>query len=231
MRPSGLFNSRSTARRRRAARLRRSVRRRCLCFGVTALIAGCLIWYHVSPLVKSYGFELFYYMFAPGWMRWLNEPAPRIVIPREGFGTKPGRLPPGVERWGDYLISRLSVSPNVTLVHDFMTREECAFLRNLTEKIGLVSGTRFSVSNAAVSSYNAALYNYLYSLVRTSNGQFVDYKTIDPDDREKVLAIARKAEAITGLEVGNSERPFLQHYKPSKRFRAHYGESPSSFRF
>jgi len=95
----------------------------------------------------------------------------------------------------------------------------------------LVSGTRFSVSNAAVSSYNAALYNYLYSLVRTSNGQFVDYKTIDPDDREKVLAIARKAEAITGLEVGNSERPFLQHYKPSKRFRAHYGESPSSFRF
>ena len=63
-----------------------------------------------------------------------------------------------------------------------------------------------------------------YSLVRTSHGEYADYHKVDEGDRAKVLAIARKAEAITGLEVGSSEVPFLQHYKASNRFRAHYGE-------
>lgn len=223
MRHKGLFSG-ARARRPRAPGLRRSVRRLCLCLAVTTMLCVAMIGYRVAPLVRSYGFELFYYLFAPGWLRWLHEPPPRVIIPRQG--TKPGSRPVGTERWGDYTITRVSTSPNVTLVHDFLTPEECAFLRNLGKRLKMVAGTNFPVTNAAVSANGlfASFYAYVYSLVRTSHGEYADYHKVDEGDRAKVLAIARKAEAITGLEVGNSEVPFLQHYKASNRFRAHYGE-------
>ena len=52
------------------------------------MLCVAMIGYRVAPLVRSYGYELFYYLFAPGWLRWLHEPPPRIIIPRQG--TKPG---------------------------------------------------------------------------------------------------------------------------------------------
>ena len=135
-----------------------------------------------------------------------------------------GALPTGVERWGDYLITRVSATPNVTLVHDFMTSEECAFVRALGRKMGMVAGTRFPVTNGKLDASAAGLYDYVYGLVRTSVGEYVDYKSLDADDLRRMVAIAKKVEAVTGLAVGNSELPFVQRYEPSVRFRAHYGE-------
>ena len=188
-----------------------------------------MIWVRVGPLVRSYGEEMFYHLIVPEWVRWLLEPAPLIVTPREGFEPSTakdggGALPTGVERWGDHLITRVSATPNVTLVHDFMTSEECAFVRALGRKMGMVSGTRFPVTNGVVDASAAGLYNYVYGLVRTSVGEYVDYKSLDADDLRRMVAIAKKVEAVTGLAVGNSELPFVQRYEPSARFRAHYGE-------
>ena len=226
MRRTGLF---SRARRPRAAGTRRSVRRLCLCLALTLSLCAVTIWARVGPLVRSYGEEMFYHLIVPGWVRWLLEPAPLIVTPREGFEPTTandggGALPTGVERWGDHLITRVSATPNVTLVHDFMTSEECAFVRALGRKMGMVSGTRFPVTNGVVDASAAGLYNYVYGLVRTSVGEYVDYKSLDDGDLARMVAIAKKVEAVTGLAVGNSEAPFVQHYEPSARFRAHYGE-------
>ena len=179
--------------------------------------------------MRSYGEEMFYHLIVPEWVRWLLEPAPLIVTPREGFEPSTakdggGALPTGVERWGDHLITRVSATPNVTLVHDFMTSEECAFVRALGRKMGMVSGTRFPVTNGKVDASAAGLYDYVYGLVRTSVGEYVDYKSLDADDLRRMVAIAKKVEAVTGLAVGNSELPFVQRYEPSARFRAHYGE-------
>ena len=161
--------------------MRRSVRRLCLCLAVTLSLCAVMIWVRVGPLVRSYGEEMFYHLIVPGWVRWLLEPAPLIVTPREGFEPTTandggGALPTGVERWGDYLITRVSATPNVTLVHDFMTSEECAFVRALGRKMGMKSGTRFPVTNGVVDASAAGLYNYVYGLVRTSVGEYVDYK-------------------------------------------------------
>lgn len=224
---AGLF---SRARRPRAAGIRRSVRRLCLCLAVTLSLCAVTIWIRVGPLVRSYGEEMFYYLIVPGWVRWLLEPAPLIVTPREGFEPATakgggGALPTGVERWGDYLITRISATPNVTLVHNFMTREECAFVRALGRKMGMVSGTRFPVTNGKVDASAASLYDYVYGLVRTSVGEYLYYDGLeDANDLRRMVAIAKKVEAVTGLAVGNSEAPFVQHYGPSARFRAHYGE-------
>ena len=224
---AGLF---SRARRPRAAGIRRSVRRLCLCLAVTLSLCAVTIWIRVGPLVRSYGEEMFYYLIVPGWVRWLLEPAPLIITPREGFEPATakdggGALPTGVERWGDYLITRVSATPNVTLVHNFMTREECAFVRALGRKMGMVSGTRFPVTNGKVdASLHASLYDYVYGLVRTSVGEYAYYGAMDANDLRRMVAIAKKVEAVTGLAVGNSEAPFVQHYGPSARFRAHYGE-------
>lgn len=215
--------------------MRRSVRRLCLCLAVTLSLCAVMIWVRVGPLVRSYGEEMFYHLIVPGWVRWLLEPAPLIVTPREGFEPTTandggGALPTGVERWGDHLITRVSATPNVTLVHDFMTSEECAFVRALGRKMGMKSGTRFPVTNGKVDASAAGLYNYVYGLVRTSVGEYVDYKSLDDGDLARMVAIAKKVEAVTGLAVGNSEAPFVQHYEPSARFRAHYGERPLSSR-
>ncbi len=226
MRRTGLF---SRARRPRAAGTRRSVRGLCLCLAVTLSLCAITIWARVGPLVRSYGEEMFYHLIVPEWVRWLLEPAPLIVTPREGFEPSTakdggGALPTGVERWGDHLITRVSATPNVTLVHDFMTSEECAFVRALGRKMGMVAGTRFPVTNGKLDASAAGLYDYVYGLVRTSVGEYVDYKSLDADDLRRMVAIAKKVEAVTGLAVGNSELPFVQRYEPSARFRAHYGE-------
>ena len=226
MRRMGLF---SRARRPRAAGTRRSVRGLCLCLAVTLSLCAITIWARVGPLVRSYGEEMFYHLIVPEWVRWLLEPAPLIVTPREGFEPSTakdggGALPTGVERWGDHLITRVSATPNVTLVHDFMTSEECAFVRALGRKMGMVAGTRFPVTNGKLDASAAGLYDYVYGLVRTSVGEYVDYKSLDADDLRRMVAIAKKVEAVTGLAVGNSELPFVQRYEPSARFRAHYGE-------
>jgi len=103
-----------------------------------------------------------------------------------------------------------------------MTSEECAFVRALGRKMGMVAGTRFPVTNGKLDASAAGLYDYVYGLVRTSVGEYVDYKSLDADDLRRMVAIAKKVEAVTGLAVGNSELPFVQRYEPSARFRAHY---------
>ena len=64
--------------------------------------------------------------------------------------------------------------------------------------------------------------------MRTSVGEYVDDRH-GRDDLRRMVAIAKKVQAVTGLEVGNSELPFVQRYEPSARFRAHYGERAFCF--
>ena len=100
------------------------------------------------------------------------------------------------------------------------------FLRGLADKMVMMPASRFKIGNqegGSALTLNAVL-DAVYNIVRTSKGEFVDIAGLDRGEADTVLKILRRAEAITGLHVGNFEPPFLQYYQPNNVFRAHYGE-------
>jgi len=109
-------------------------------------------------------------------------------------------------------------------VHNFMTNAECAKLREIAMKMGLVPANQFKVGNAeggGVVTLNGVL-DAVYNIVRTSAGGFIELGNLLPSELETVRAIMRRAERVTGLHRGNFEVPFIQHYSQDNVFRAHY---------
>ena len=221
----------------RGARRPRRCARLC-CLGlvgylVLAFLAGAV---YVKPRLDSFGYETPYFIAAPAWWRWLTEPAPVVWTPAPGADAAAMRAI-GAERVGEFWISRVASTPNVTIVHNFLSKEDCGFLRGLADAMGLVPANTFGVSNGAeeggggglekvwrwVTAAFAQCRSPSIKFVRTSKGKFVELAGLARGDLTRLVRILRRAEAVTGLAMGNFEAPFLQLYEPDDVFLAHYG--------
>lgn len=182
----------------------------------------------IKPLADSYGYEVPYFLVVPLWVRWLTERSPLVITPATVAEGDPPDQPPvdGAEKLGDLWISRVASKPNITIVHNFLSKEDCLLLRKLARKMGMLPANRFKVGNDEGGSA-VTLNDFLdavYNIVRTSKGEFVGLEDLEPEELDAVLKYMRRAEQVTGLHVGNFEPPFLQYYQPNNVFRAHYGE-------
>ena len=196
---------------RRRGRRCRSVSCAVLCWSlVVGLITAAL---KIKPLADSYGYKVPYFLVAPAWWRWFTERAPRWVGSEDAV------------RFGEFWVSRVANTPNVTIVHNFMSDAECAKLRELAMKMGLVPANEFKLGNAhgGVGGVTLdAVLDAVYNMVRTSAGGFIELGNLLPSELETVRTIMRRAERVTGLHLGNFEVPFMQHYSQENVFRAHY---------
>ena len=195
----------------------------CSVLCVVVVFALVVAAVKIKPLADSYGYEVPYYLVAPYWLRWLTEPSPLVITPARVLDPD---APPveGAEKVGEFWVSRVATHPNLTIVHNFMSEEDCAFLRSLAAEMGLLPANTFKVGNGdggGAVTLNSLL-DAIYDIVRTSKGEFIELKTITPEQLQRVLGIMRRAETITGMHLGNFEPPFLQFYEPNNVFRAHY---------
>jgi hypothetical protein len=77
----------------------------------------------------------------------------------------------GAVRSGEFWVSRVANTPNVTIVHNFMSNAECAKLHEIAMKMGLVPANQFKVGNADGRGGGVTLNGVLdavYNIVRTS---------------------------------------------------------------
>jgi hypothetical protein len=193
-------------------RARRCWRVSCVVLCWSLVISLIAVAFKINALFESYGYNIPYFLVAPAWWRWLTEPAPLLI----GYE--------GAVRSGEFWVSRVANTPNVTIVHNFMSNAECAKMREIAMKMGLVPGTEFKVGNAEggwAVAFNAA-FDVIYNMVRTSTGIFIELEHLLPSELATVRAIMRRAERVTGLHLGNFEKPFIQHYSQGDVFRAHY---------
>jgi hypothetical protein len=180
----------------------------CLSLAFGLIVAAVKI----KPLADSYGYEVPYFLVAPLWFRWLTEATPHIITPAPGLdGYIDTDMPPaeGAERFGEFWVSRVASKPNVTIVHNFMSKAECASLRELATKMGLLPANQFKVGNVEggeaadrgtvlgeAVTLNSIL-DAIYKIVRTSAGDFLELEALLPSELAMVLAIMRRAEHIT----------------------------------
>jgi hypothetical protein len=108
--------------------------RRSCCKVACSLLCASLVFgllaaaVKIKPLADSYGYEVPYFLVVPLWVRWLTERAPLIIIPATVAEGAPSDQPPvdGAEKVGDFWISRVASKPNITIVHNFLSKEDCA---------------------------------------------------------------------------------------------------------
>jgi len=192
-------------------RARRCWRASCGVLCCSLVISLITVAFKMKALVESYGYDIVYFLIAPAWWRWLTEPAPWRVGSVDAF------------RSGEFWVSRVANTPNVTIVHNFMSGTECAQIREIALKMGLVPAKQFKVGNdegGGVVALNA-VFDAIYNMVRTSAGIFIELEHLLPSELVTVRAIMRRAERVTGLHLGNFENPFIQHYSQGNVFRAH----------
>ena len=223
----------------RGGRGRRCCRIACSLLCASVVFGLVVAAVKIKPLADSYGYEVPYFLVVPLWVRWLTEKPPHVIVPAVVHEEvdDPERPPvEGAEKFGDMWISRVASKPNITIVHNFLSKRDCEFLRKLADKMGMLPANRFKVGNdegGSAVTLNSFL-DAVYNIVRTSKGEFVEFDRLEPDELETVLKYVRRAEQLTGLHMGNFEPPFLQYYQPNNVFRAHYGErkpSPARERF
>jgi hypothetical protein len=87
-------------------RARRCWRVSCAVLCCSLVISLITVAFKIKPLADSYGFTAPYFLVAPSWWRWFTKPPPRWI------GSE------GAVRSGEFWVSRVAYTPNVTIVHN-----------------------------------------------------------------------------------------------------------------
>ena len=185
----------------------------------------------ISGLLREYGQEIVYYFAVPLWLRNILEVAPKEVTPARSSSSG-GPPVEGARRVGNFWVSTLSTRPNITLVHNFMSDEECDEILLLGESIGLKGNSKSSsVSNVhgGITGLSAAIVDSVYRLANSGNGIFISEASINEANRsltdialDRMYRIMHRTEMLTSTPMSAMEDPFLQHYSPGQSFWAHY---------
>ena len=195
------------------------------------LVAGVYLCREVYSYLQSFGGDMLYYWVVPLWTRRLIEKIPEVMTPVRHTGTSDEPPVEGARKVGPFWVSTLATSPNITLVHNFMTDVECEEIVRLGEilrleqiKIMKASETS-SIALSNDSGFFDSIIDYVYSLVRTSTGMFIDDEEVkelnETDAEDRFFNLLYRAELLTSLPMGNFELPFLQLYDTGQQFRAH----------
>ena len=170
----------------------------------------------VYPLSRKYGHEVLYYLVAPAWFVRLTE-APPTEAPTSHEGAR---------RVGRFWVRTLSESPNVTLVHNFLTPRECDELRRLGELLGLggsesspgrVASARTHVRNNGDGGLRAAIIDRVYRLANSGEGFKIRpdlvgavNESLVPVAVDRAYGVMRRAERLLSLPMEAMEDPYIK---------------------
>ena len=230
-------------------------RRRCLSTSsrldvmlmAVLLVAGVYLCYKFYSYAISFGEGMVYYWVVPLWARRLIEKTPEKIIPvrypeydyEEEDDINDSAPPEGARKVGKFWVSTLSTSPNITLVHNFMTDAECDEVMQMGRALDLVDiGLKDSeilkasktsgIADAEGWNIAGRIVDFAYGFIRTSTGIFVGDDEIEelkknghPDAKDRFFRLMYRAEQLTSLPMGNFNLPFIQRYAPGQQFRAH----------
>ena len=199
------------------------------------IVVGFYLYFYFYPYVQSYGEGMLYYWVVPFWARRLIETMPEPMTPVHLEGSSDTSPPvEGARKVGPFWVSTLATSPNITLVHNFMTYAECDEIVRLGRVLGLEGSEERKASNPKTSSISkyAGLFGLfvknVYNVIRTSTGVYISEAVGEElaskgeaGARDRFFDIMHKGAQLTSLAMENMEHPFLQRYDPGQQFRAH----------
>ena len=161
----------------------------------------------VYPLSRKYGHEVLYYLVAPAWFVRLTE-APPTEAPTSHEGAR---------RVGRFWVRTLSESPNVTLVHNFLTPRECDELRRLGELLGNGGSDSTHVRSDGVGGLRAAIVGRLYRLANSGEGVQIRADKVGavnaslvPVAMDRAYRVMHRAERLLSLPMEAMEDPYVK---------------------